>query len=113
MATGTFVRPNGRVGIFTGLTGAAGGGGRSIGLGERLAGTNHRADAHNAERFDKVPAGNIVFFHRIFRLVQTLAVSECRLFLDSFSALTRTARRPLTGHSCSQTPQPVQSAGSM
>ena len=27
---------------------------------------------------------------------------------DSFSAVTRIARLPLTGHSCSQTPQPMQ-----
>jgi len=40
-------------------------------------------------------------------------MSECRLFRDSFSALTRIARKPLTGHSCSQMPQPVHSAGSM
>ena len=35
------------------------------------------------------------------------------LFLDSFSAVTRIARLPLTGHSCSQTPHPIQRAGSM
>ena len=39
-------------------------------------------------------------------------IRECLLVLDSFSAVTRIALFPLPGHSCSQMPQPVQSAGS-
>jgi hypothetical protein len=35
-------------------------------LGKRLAGADHRANAYNTERFDKVPAGNVIFFHRFF-----------------------------------------------
>jgi hypothetical protein len=38
--------------------------------------------------------------------------SECLRWRVSFSALTRMARSPLTGHSCSHTPQPMQSLGS-
>src|SRR5208283_714309 len=38
--------------------------------------------------------------------------SECFLCLDSPSALTRIALKPLTGHSCSQIPQPVHRSGS-
>jgi hypothetical protein len=38
--------------------------------------------------------------------------SACFLLRDSFSAVTRIARLPLTGHSCSQTPQPMQRSGS-
>jgi hypothetical protein len=44
------------------------------------------------------------------RGVQT--TSRCRTWRDSFSAETRTARRPCTGHSCSHTPQPMQRCGS-
>jgi hypothetical protein len=40
-------------------------------------------------------------------------VSECRRVLDSFSAVTRIALNPLTGHSCWQTPQPMQRSGSI
>ena len=38
--------------------------------------------------------------------------SECFLCLDSPSALTRIALKPLTGHSCSQIPHPVHRSGS-
>ena len=65
METGTPVLPNGRVGTFAGVAGLAGCGGGSIGLRERLAGADDGADAHDAEGFDEVPAGNIIFFHRI------------------------------------------------
>ena len=40
-----------------------------------------------------------------------LSRSECLLCLDSPSALTRIALRPLTGHSCSQIPHPVHRSG--
>jgi hypothetical protein len=39
--------------------------------------------------------------------------NECFLFRDSPSAVTRIAFKPLTGHSCSQMPHPIQRSGSI
>ena len=42
---------------------------------------------------------------------QVLISILCCGLRDSFSAVTRIARLPRTGHSCSQTPQPMHSSG--
>ena len=64
METCTPVLPNGRVGTFVGAeTGVAAG---ALDWAKDWPAATSRADTRDAEGFDEVPAGNVVFFHSCF-----------------------------------------------